>query len=86
MQIEYSKSAVKALQRIEKRQRLAIRDAIHGLTLTPPQGDIKPLQGYKDGRMRLRVGAYRVIYRYGDNGEMIVLYIMDIGARGDIYK
>ncbi|MBR4235774.1 MAG: type II toxin-antitoxin system RelE/ParE family toxin [Clostridia bacterium] len=86
MRIEYSKSAVKALQRIDKHQRLAIRDAIQGLTLIPPKGDIKPLQGYKDGRMRLRVGSYRVIYRYGNDGQMIVLYIIEIGSRGDIYK
>ena len=46
------------------------------------EGDIKPLKGYEDGSMRLRVGAWRVIY-LADGGE---LYIIDIGNRGDIYK
>lgn len=86
MQIEYSKSAAKAIQRMEKRLRLRIREAIERLTQNPPEGDIKPLQGFTDGRYRLRVGGYRVIYRYDSRGELIVLYVMDIGSRGDIYK
>ena len=86
MQIEYSKSAAKAIQRMEKRLRLRIREAIERLTQNPPEGDIKHLQGFTDGRYRLRVGGYRVIYRYDSRGELIVLYVMDIGSRGDIYK
>ena len=63
-----------------------IKASIEGLILTPPKGDIKPLQGYKDGRMRLRVGQYRIIYRYDKGGTVEILLILDIGARGDIYK
>ena len=63
-----------------------IREAINGLTLTPPEGDIKAMQGYKDGRMRLRVGKYRVIYHYDVDNELKILYIIDIGSRGDVYK
>ncbi|MBS4455415.1 type II toxin-antitoxin system RelE/ParE family toxin [Tuanshanicoccus lijuaniae] len=33
---------------------------------------------------RLRIGSYRAIFRIIDN-ELIV-YIFDIGSRGDIYK
>lgn len=44
------------------------------------------MQGYKDGRHRLRVGKYRVIYRYTQEGELDILLVMDIGSRGDIYK
>lgn len=86
MRIEYSKSAVKALQKMEKGLRNHIRDAIQGLTMTPPQGDIKPLEGKPEGRYRLRVGGYRVIYRYNTDGTMVILYIIDIGTRGDVYK
>ena len=86
MEIKYSKDAVKALQRMDKDLRLHIRDAIHGLTLTPPKGDIKPLAGRDKGIYRLRVGGYRVIYRYDRNGQMIILFIIDIGTRGDVYK
>ncbi|MCI9019407.1 MAG: type II toxin-antitoxin system RelE/ParE family toxin [Eubacterium sp.] len=41
---------------------------------------------YKDGRLRLRVGKYRVIYRYTQEGKVEILVIMEIGSRGDIYK
>lgn len=44
------------------------------------------MQGYKDGKHRLRVGKYRVIYRYTQNGELDILIVMEIGSRGDIYK
>ena len=44
------------------------------------------MQGYSDGRKRLRIGKYRVIYNYGQDGEIKVLYIMDVDTRGDIYK
>lgn len=60
--------------------------AIIGLTQTPPQGDIKPMEGKPAGRFRLRVGGYRVVYRYNQDGIMIVLYIIDVGPRGDICK
>ena len=86
MDIRYSKSAVKAINRMDKATKARVRAGILGLTQKPPQGDIKPLQGYSDGRYRLRVGQYRVIYRFGRDGEMEILHIMDIGSRGDIYK
>ena len=34
----------------------------------------------------MRVGKYRVIYRYTEDGEVEILIVMDIGSRGDIYK
>ena len=49
-------------------------------------GDIKPLQGYSDGRQRLRIGKYRIVFCYMVENNEKVLYIMDVGSRGDIYK
>ena len=37
-------------------------------------------------RKRLRVGSWRIIYRYGAENEIKILFIIDIGNRGDIYK
>ena len=39
-----------------------------------------------DGRLRLRVGKYRVVYRYGTEGQLEILHVMEIGSRVDIYK
>lgn len=86
MEIRYSKAAVKTINGMDKAMKERIRAGILGLTQRPPQGDIKPLQGYRDGRCRLRVGSYRIIYKFGVDGQVEILYIIDIGSRGDIYK
>ena len=86
MEIRYSKAAQKAINAMDRATKQRIRAGILGLTKKPPQGDIKPMQGYHDGRQRLRVGKYRVIYRYDIDGTVEVLQVMDIGSRGDIYK
>lgn len=86
MRIEYKKQAVKFLESLDRPTKQRIKSAIEGLTEQPPKGDIKPLQGYKDGRKRLRVGKYRIIYKYEPDGEITVLMILDIDSRGDIYK
>ena len=86
MIIKYSKDALKFLEKLDKKSVQRIRDAIQGLTKNPPEGDIKPLKGYPDGRQRLRVGKWRIIYNYSHDGEIIILIIIDIGNRGDIYK
>lgn len=86
MQIKYSKSAVKTIQSMDKSMKQRIKKGIEGLTQSPPIGDIKSMQGYADNRYRLRIGGYRIIYKYVADNDVIVLYIMDIGSRGDIYK
>jgi len=68
----------KALSALDRPTQARIAAGIQGI----PQGDIKTLQGYTDGRHRLRIGKYRIIFSIiGED-----LHIMDIGSRGDIYK
>ncbi len=86
MTIRYSKTAIKFLKTLDKKSVERIRNAINGLTQNPPVGDIKVMQGYDDNRKRLRVGSWRVIYKYGQDGEIDILFVIDIGNRGDIYK
>ena len=86
MKIKYSRDALKFLSKLDKKSVERIRAAIQGLTLDPPIGDIKPMQGYNDGRKRLRVGAWRIIFKYGEESEIEILFVIDIGNRGDIYK
>jgi len=84
--IKYAHTAKKAIEMLDSQIKSRIKTAILGLTEKPPKGDIKPMQGCKDGRLRLRVGGYRVIYKYLLDGTLEILYIMNVGARGDIYK
>lgn len=86
MLIKYSKDALKFLARLDKKSVQRIREAINGLTQTPPVGDIKTMQGYTDGRKRLRLGSWRIIYKYTAENEVEILLVIDIGNRGDIYK
>lgn len=86
MKIKYSRDSLKFLSKLDSKSVARIRAGINGLTTNPPQGDIKPLQGYNDNRKRLRIGTWRVIFRYDTDGKVEILYIIDIGNRGDIYK
>lgn len=86
MEIKYSKDSLKFLSKLNAQEVKRIRTAINGLTMVPPIGDIKAMQGYTDSRKRLRVGSWRIIYKYGTDGRVEILYIIDIGNRGDIYK
>ncbi len=42
------------------------------------------MEGYNDGRKRLRVGSWRIIYRYENEETVEIIFVIDIGNRGDI--
>lgn len=75
--IIYSKKALKFLQKQDKTTQQRIVTAISKLPLL---GDIKKLQG-ADG-YRLRVGDFRILF----NVQGIIVDIIEIGNRGQIYK
>lgn len=79
-QIVVKKKAKKFIDKLPINEKKRIALAIRQL---PNGEDIKKVQGH-DGLLRLRVGEYRIIYSV-DNGELIV-YVVDAGNRGDIYK
>lgn len=85
MEIRYSKQAQKDIRKLPKDVARLVKQAIEGLIENPPKGDIKTMQGYSDGRKRLRVGKYRVVYQYINDGSIYV-WIIEVGSRGDIYK
>lgn len=78
--IEIDKRAVKFITKQPKPQRERILKAIYKL---PETGDIKQMQGYT-GYYRLRVGDYRIIYTV--NNDVLLVRVIEIGNRGDIYK
>ena len=86
IKIKYSRDALKFLSKLDKKSVSRIRGAIEGLAHNPPVGDIKLLQGYTDGRKRLRIGSWRVIYKNTNDGILDIIFVIDIGNRGDIYK
>ncbi len=77
MQIEYSKKAIKYINSADRTTKRRLKESIEKI----PFGDIKKLQGIKDG-YRLRVGDLRVLFSMeGDN-----IYIDNIIPRGQAYK
>ena len=86
MKIEYAKKAVKYIESLDRPTKQRIKAGIEGLTENPPKGDIRVMQGYSDGRKRLRIGKYRIVYNYNQNEGIKILYIMNVVARGDVYK
>lgn len=86
MKIRYSRNALKFLSKLDKKSIERIRIAINGLLKTPAEGDVKVMQGYSDNRKRLRVGSWRIIFKYDSDSGLEILFIIDIGNRGDIYK
>ncbi|MCC6364213.1 MAG: type II toxin-antitoxin system RelE/ParE family toxin [Bryobacterales bacterium] len=46
------------------------------------RGDTKALKGNLKGKLRLRVGKWRVIFRIDEARTMVLL---NVGKRGDIY-
>jgi mRNA interferase RelE/StbE len=61
---------------------IRIRNAIHSIAEDPRQG--KPLRLALRGKWSYRVGAYRIIYSV--DGKMLIVYILDIGHRREVYK
>lgn len=78
--IVIDKPAMKFLQKQPQAQRERLLHAIQGL---PDIGDIKPMSGH-DNLYRLRVGSYRVIYTI--QGDLLIIRVLTIGNRGDVYK
>jgi mRNA interferase RelE/StbE len=83
--IEFYKPALKYLQRLDKPTRTRIVHALQILSEDPfhSELDIKKMKGSED-EFRLRVGSYRIVYNIIN--EKLLVQVIKIGSRGDIYK
>jgi mRNA interferase RelE/StbE len=81
MQVLLRPVANRYLKRLNEPDNSCIKTALYDLSREPPEGDIKPLSGQK-GYFRLRVGKYRVLFRYEDN----TIFVTNIDPRGQVYK
>lgn len=86
MIIQYDKKAKKFIEAQDRITKQRLKAGIEGLTFNHPKGDIKIMQEYNDNRQRLRIGKFRVIYRYMTETTVEILHIMNIDSRGVIYK
>ena len=77
MAVRYAKTAIKVLNRLDKKRRVQIAERLK-LVEGGDNRNVEPLKGM--GAERLRLGDVRVIFQRKDN-EIAVL---DIGFRGDV--
>jgi len=80
--LNFSKQALKELEKINEPFYSNIKSSIINLTENPRPNGYKKLKG-RDG-YRIRVGNYRVIYDILDN--ILVVDIITLGHRKDIYE
>ncbi len=81
--IEISRTAEKQLKKLNRDDQRRVVKAIVALADDPhPQGSRK-LTGYEDV-FRIRVGQYRVLYSV--SGKKLVIIILKIGHRKDVYR
>lgn len=83
MEIRYTRQAIKYLMKIQSKQAQAIRVKIQQIANGETDGmNIKYFA--TEGVYRLRAGGYRVIYEIIE--DELVLVVIKVGARGDVYK
>ena len=83
MNITFSKKAAKTFQTMDGATKDRVKTALRKI----PNGDIKVMEGFSDGRKRLRVGKYRAVFidvTVQDGGKGV--HIIELGSRGNIYK
>jgi mRNA interferase RelE/StbE len=81
--IELTRAAARQLAALPKEVLKRVDEAILALALDPfPQGSKKLRNG--EGRRRIRVGQYRVIYSI-ENDRLVILVIR-VGHRREVYR
>ena len=81
--IEISSSAEKYLIRLNESIRNRILDALIQMSMDPLSGNVKKLKGRKNCYRR-RIGNLRILFEI--HRKQLIVLIVDIGWRGDIYK
>lgn len=80
--IKFTKEAKKKIQKLDPLIKPVIKKAIESLAENPYRG--KPLSYDLAGLYSLRTSDYRIIYRV--NGEELVIIVITVGHRREIYK
>jgi mRNA interferase RelE/StbE len=80
--IEMSRSAMRELGKIPRKDQLRIKSAIDALATDPrPHGSLK-MSG-EERSYRIRVGVYRVIYDVFD--DVLIIEVIRVGHRQGVY-
>jgi mRNA interferase RelE/StbE len=81
--IEFTPAASRDLGSLPKNAQKRIGKKIDALAHNPRPAGVVAIKGW-EGLLRLRVGAYRVIYRVED--DRLIVLVVRIGHRKDVYR
>lgn len=81
--VEISTSAAKSLAKLQKTNRLRIAGAIELLSVDPRPPGAKMLRGGGNGRWRVRVGDYRIVY--GIEDDRLLVLVLRVAHRREVY-
>lgn len=83
--VTFSSEAEKNLRKIDRNIARRILTSLAGLSNDPfNNSNTKKMKGKEGAIYRLRVGNYRIIYEVINNE--LIIFVVRIGPRGDIYK
>ncbi len=82
-QIEWKKSALKELKKLDKSSIQKILKKVQSLSSNPRPPGVRKLRG-SDKFYRIRVGEYRIVYEISD--PVLRIYIIRVGHRKDVYR
>ena len=87
VQLQYTKTSIKDLKKLETKTSLRILKKIEeNAHMKNPLERAKVLTGLLENTYRYRVGDYRAIFQYDESGKIIILTIMTIKHRKEVYK
>ena len=81
--LEFTSSALREFRALDSQIQARVLRKIIGLQSNPFPSGNKKLQGMP-GHHRIRVGDYRIVYRV--NGDRLVIVIVRVGHRREIYR
>jgi len=81
LNIEWTDEARADIRALDRTTAMQIFDGLHRYSVTG-MGDVKALQGKHAGKLRLRLGGYRVFF----NADGKVLRVLAVKKRGEAYR
>lgn len=83
--IKVAQTAEKSLKKLTKKNKERIVEKIDDLAINPRPSDCKKLKGFRGEHLyRIRSGDYRIIYSIND--DVLVILVVQIGHRKEIYR
>lgn len=82
-EIEFTHKAARQFAKLPSEVQRRLQPRIDSLATDPRSPASEQLEGLKNVR-RVRVGAYRVVYRVED--DVLIVLIIRVGHRRDVYR